>query len=170
MKARRILILTLTVMIAMSLFTATSFAAGGEWADKAAERARERAERLQEIQPLIDEVIANRAELVALKVELAAERATAAAHLAELKANPDGVTDEQLAEAQSIKAEIKACRDDLKGTNESMIQNLQQLKTARHSRDYDSVGAAYNGIIAMQHARIESIRQLIELNKQAAAI
>ncbi len=170
MKAKRILTLTLAAVIALSLFTATAFAAGGERADKAAQRAQERAEHMLQIQPLIDEVIANRAELAALKVELATQRATAAAHLAELKANLDGVTDEQLAEAQRIKAETKACRDGLKATNATMSQNRQQLKTARRGRDYDGVEAAYNGIITCQHERIRNIQQLIELNKQAAAI
>ena len=170
MKAKRILTLTLAAVLALSLFTATAFAAGGEKASQAADRARERAEHMQEIQPLIDEVIANRSELVSLKVELATQRATAAAHLAELKANPDGVTDEQLAEAQRIKAEIKACRTNLKDTNASMAQYRQQLKTARRGRDYDGVKAAYNGIIACQHERIGYIQQLIELNEQAAAI
>ena len=170
MKMKRILTLTLVAALALSLFTATAFAANGEKLGQAADRAQERAERMQEIQPLIEEVIANRSELLSLKTELATQRAAAATHLEELKANPDGVTDEQLAEAQRIKAEIKACRTDLKDTNASMTQYRQQLKTARRARDYDGVEAAYNGIIACQHERIGYIQKLIDLNKQAAAI
>jgi chromosome segregation ATPase len=167
---KRVILLVLTVALTLAAFSATAFAAGGERLGEAAQRAQERADFLNKIQPLIDEVADNRAELLSLKAELASQRSAAAAHLAALKADPDAVTDDQLATAQRLKGEIKDCRASLNNTDTQMKEYRQQLKTSRRSRDYDSVEAAYNGIISLQQQRITLITQLIDLNKQVAAI
>ena len=167
---KRVLLLVITVALALTAFSATAFAAGGERLGEAAQRAQERADFLNKIQPLINQVVANRAEILSLKADLASQRSAAATHLATLKANPDAVTDDQLAEAQRLKDEIKDCRINLKDTDSQMREYRQQLRTSRRSRDYDSVEAAYNGIISIQQQRITLITQLIDLNKQVAAI
>lgn len=159
--------LIITVILAITLFSGTiAFASGGS----ETQGAQDRSQYMDQIREQAKVCLENRAQIATLKSQLVDLRAQSKAHLKEMKNNTDSVTDEQLEAAKSITAQIKDVRAQLRATNASMREYKQSLKTARRSRDYEGIIAAYGDVIRVQEQRITLLQQLTELHEQIIAL
>ncbi len=171
------LAIILIVAFAFTLFGATvAYAApndngnqGGNMQDRI-DKAQERLAFLEEIQPLIQQMTQNRGQIKSLKTQLREQIKLAKAHIDGLKGDIDNVTDEQLAQLTQLKTQLQQCRVDLAQTNPTMTQQRQQIRTARRNRNYDTIKAAYGKVISAQQQRMETLRQMIQLNEQICQI
>lgn len=162
------LTLMIAVVLAVTLFTGTVALAGN--GNNAPGMTQDRVQYMDQIRDQIEEVLANRSQLAALRGQLVELREQTRDHLQELKNNSDGVTDAQLEAAQSIANQIKTAREALNATNDNMRQYRQELRTARRSRNFEGMIAAYNGVISVQEQRIQLLQQLVALHEQAIAL
>jgi len=160
--------LMIAVVLAVTLFTGTvAYAAGGNGPAETQGAAPSRSQYMEQIREQVQEVYANRAQIAELNAQLVQLRDQTRLHLQEMCDNPDNVTDEQLEAARTIAAEMKTVREQLAATNTEMRQYRQELRTARQSRNYEGIVAAYGDVIRLQEQRITMLQQLVQLHEQA---
>jgi chromosome segregation ATPase len=124
----------------------------------------------EDIQPLLDQIKANRVKTLQLQAEAAQARAAATQHIKDLKANPDNLTDAQIAALNQAKESLKQSRTDLSDTKGEIKNEMATMKTARKAQNEEQVKTSLNNIIAVQEKRMELIQNCITEMKQIQAI
>jgi septal ring factor EnvC (AmiA/AmiB activator) len=166
---------TIAVALVFTLFAGSIAMASpaGPPPDVLAKKAAREATRqafLAEIKPLRDEIAANREELKVLRKQLETLRLQIEAQLEALRANPTGLSAEQIAQIQAISEQIKTVRQTFNASNTEMKQEKNSLGGAKKLGMYEALKKAYNNIIRVQHLRIEVLKSLIALSTQLLTV
>ncbi len=165
------IVLMIAVALAVTLLTGTvAYAAGGNGPADTQGAAQSRSQYMEQIREQVQAVLNNSAEIDTLRAQLIELREQTRTHLEEMYNNPDSVTDAQIEAAKTISAQIQTARQQLAATNNDMRQYRLQLRSARRTRDYEGIIAAYDNVLRIQEQRITLLQQLVQLHEQACAL
>lgn len=168
---KRKLTVIITAILVLTLLTGTvAYADGGSRIGDKIQKAQDRLDFLKAVQPLIDEVKDNRDQIKIKVDQLKNLRQQAKQHIKTLKENPGALTDEQIELIQSLSQQLKDCRNVLKDTNPNMVQQRQNLREQRRSRNYEAILTTYGNIISIQKDRMLDLDKMISINQQIIAI